>query len=101
MQMQLQRVSDGGWSDLHEPSLRGISGGGEWLYRNPFLPARLMDDEVAVAECLVRMAEYVQGGAEFYSLAEGCQDQYLSLLMAESEQTGEAVRAEPQVWAPA
>jgi hypothetical protein len=56
---------------------------------------------VAVAECLVRMAEYVQGGAEFYSLAEGCQDQYLSLLMAEAEQTGKTVSAETQVWTPA
>ena len=47
--------------DYHE----GITLGDEWVYRNPFVPARLTDDEIAVATCLERMVAYVEGGPAF------------------------------------
>ena len=78
---------------------KGILAGNEWLYRNPFAPARLTDDEIAVATCLQKMAEYVQGGPSFCGLPEASQDHYLSLMIEKAVRTGEAVKAEKQVWA--
>jgi hypothetical protein len=69
------------------------------VFRNPFLPARLSDDEIAIAELLVRMSEHVAGGPPVYSLAEAAQDHYLALLMRQAAATGEPVRSEPQAWA--
>jgi len=79
--------------------LKGIIGDGKWLYRNPYQDSRLVDDEIAVAACLDRMAEYVHGGQGFYGLAEASQDQYLSLLIDEAIASGKAVRSETQKWA--
>ena len=63
------------------------------------LSGRMSDDEIAIAECLVRMSDHVDGGPPFYSLAEASQDNYLALLMQEAARTGEPVRSRPQVWA--
>lgn len=78
---------------------KGVLAGGEWVYRNPFIPARLTDDELAVATCLAKMADYVHGGPEFYPLAEAAQDRYLDILIAEAAETGEKVTSSPQAWA--
>lgn len=88
----------------HEDDLRplhheGITLGEEWIYRNPFAPGRLSDDEIAVATCLQKMGEYVEGGPNFYSLAQASQDHYLSLLMEQAIKSGEPVQSETQVWA--
>ena len=42
----------------------------EFLYRNPFGNARLNDDEIAVATCMMKMADSLENGIEFYSLKE-------------------------------
>jgi len=78
---------------------KGITAGEEWLYRNPFVPARLADDELAVADCLARMAEYADGGDSFYSVAEAAQDHYLGMLINQAAESGERVRAVRQPWA--
>jgi predicted dehydrogenase len=88
--------ADGNLEGLY---LQGVQVGEEWLYRNPFAPACLTDDEIAVAECLARMARYVGKGEEFYSLAEASQDHYLGLMMDTSVRTGQPVRTERQPWA--
>jgi len=77
---------------------KGILAGAEWVYRNPFAPARLTDDEIAVATCLAGMADYVQGGEEFYSLAEAAQDRYLDIMIARAVESGQKVTATRQVW---
>jgi len=79
--------------------LKGIIGDGKWLYRNPYQGSRLVDDEIAVAECLVKMAEYLHSGKSFYSLAEASQDQYLSLLIDEAIASGKTVCSKTQKWA--
>lgn len=94
----LRRMAAGEGGNLEGFFLRGIMAGTEWVFTNDFMPARLSDDELAIAECLVRMAEHVQGGPDLYSLAEASQDHYLSLLMQEAAATGEPVRSRPQVW---
>ncbi|WP_405107515.1 Gfo/Idh/MocA family oxidoreductase [Paenibacillus sp. FSL K6-1217] len=96
---KLRRIDAGHGGNLEGLHLRGIMGEGEWLYRNPFIPARLTDEEIAIAECLVRMQQHVEGGPSFYSLAEGCQDQYLALLMEQAAASGETVLSVAQPWA--
>jgi len=77
---------------------KGIIGDGAWLYHNPYQGSRLVDDEIAVATCLDKMAEYVRGGEGFYGLDEASQDQYLSLLVDEAVAGGRAVCSETQKW---
>lgn len=76
----------------------GYTLGDGWLYRNPFVPARLHDDEIAITECLVRMAAYVDGGPSFMDLREAAHDHYLYLLMLESAKTGEPRSTQSQPW---
>lgn len=87
---------DGNLEGLH---LAGITVGPEWVYRNPFAPARLADDEIAVATCLQEMAEYVQGGRSFCTLAEAAWDHELSLRIGEAADSGRSIRVTAQLWA--
>ncbi len=80
--------------------LKGILACGEWFYRNPFVPGRLSDDEIAIATCLEKMSLFVENRIDFYSLAEACQDAYLGILMNRAIASGEQIRTEKQVWAP-
>jgi len=80
---------------------RGVQADGDWVYRNPFAPARLSDEEIAVAACLDGMATWLEGGPGLYSFADAAQDQYLNLLMEQARASGEAVRSERQPWATA
>lgn len=95
----LRRDTTGANGNLEGFYLRGIQAGGEWVYRNPFGPAPLSDDEIAIATCLVAMDEYVRTGRQFYSLAEASQDHYLSLLCQQAVRQGGEVQAEQQEWA--
>ncbi|HAA77353.1 TPA: oxidoreductase [Candidatus Latescibacteria bacterium] len=79
--------------------LKGYTVGEEWIYRNPLIPGSLADDDLAVGHCLLKMAEYVNGGEELYSLAEACQDRYLDIVMEQAQETGQPVSTEKQVWA--
>jgi hypothetical protein len=99
MQLELKRVNRGELENAEGYFLQGIIGGEKWLYTNPFAPSRLYDDEIAIASCLQKMADYINGGPELYSLAEASQDQYLGLLIGQAIQTGETVTATRQSWA--
>lgn len=93
--LDLRRDTTGANGNLEGFYLRGIQAGGEWLYTNPFAPAPLSDDEIAIATCLVRMDEYVRTSREFYPLAEACQDHYLNLLCQQAVREGRDLQAEP------
>lgn len=97
--MDLRRMDAGQDGNLEGYYHEGIVAGAEWVYRNPFPGARLSDEELAMAVCLQKMGRYVNGGPSFYSLAEACQDQYLSLLMSEAIETGRTVVSVRQPWA--
>jgi hypothetical protein len=99
MFQEIRRVETGQGGNLEGRFLRGLIAGDEWVYRNPFLPARLNDDELAIADCLARMSAHVDGGPEFYSLAEASQDHYLQLLMKQAAESGESVMSRRQPWA--
>ena len=97
--LPLRRVDAGHGGNLEGFHHKGIQLGDEWVYHSPVLPGRLADDEIAVADCLLRMSANVRNGERFYDLAQGAQDQYLSLLMDESVRTGKPVGSSRQAWA--
>jgi hypothetical protein len=99
LQMELKRMNRGELENAEGYYLKGILCGERWVYENPFAPARLYDDEIAIASCLLKMAEYTRGGASFYSLAEASQDHYLGMMMEKAIQTGETITAGAQMWA--
>jgi len=101
VEVELRRSDAGADGNLEGYYHKGILAGDEWVYRNPFVPARLSDDEIAVATCLAGMAEYVRGGPEFYSLAEAAQDRYLDLMIAQAVETRAELTCARQPWASA
>jgi hypothetical protein len=93
------RHDAGALGNLEGNHHKGYTVGEDWMYRNPLAPGELTDDEIAVGDCLLKMAEYADGGPDFYSLAEACQDRYLDIKMKEAEESGVEVRTTRQVWA--
>ena len=97
--MDLRRVDKGHGGNLEGYYHKGIIAGEQWLYLNPTAPARLSDEEIAIATMLFKMADYVSGASgSFYSLADAAQDQYLSLLMLKAIETGATVVSTRQPW---
>jgi predicted dehydrogenase len=99
MEFELDRLDTGLNGNMEGYYHKGIVGGGRWWYENPFAPARLADDEIAVATAMARMVDYARGGEDFYSLAQASHDQYLSLMMEQAVVRGETVEANAQAWA--
>ena len=79
--------------------LKAIQFGDKWVYRNRFTPARLSDEEIAIASCLLDMRGFLANGDAVYSLEDACQDQYLALCCQKAIATGEAVETTSQIWA--
>lgn len=93
----MHREDDGiynieGWSH------RCITFRGKRIYENPFPGIRANDDELAVADMLMRMKTYVEAGKEFYPLRDGLQDAYLDVCMERALTTGEVVVTQEQSW---
>ena len=96
---ELNRIDLGVYGN-QEWSHYAVMLGEEFLYRSPFDKARFNDDEIAVASCLVKMHEYVNGKEEFYGLADALQDMYLCLKMEEAyENPVTVIETEKQPWA--
>ncbi|BDI28029.1 hypothetical protein CCAX7_000800 [Capsulimonas corticalis] len=95
----LTRVDAGQDGNLEGYFHQGILCGSEWVYRNPFAPGRLADDEIAIAACLQKMADYAEGGPSFYGLAEASQDHYLSMEIQRAAASRETVTTVRQSWA--
>jgi len=96
---RLVRHEAGRNGNLEGLYLKAIQFQDDWVYRNPVLPARLSDEEIAVAQCLLDMQRFVEQGRPFYSLEEASQDQYLALACTKAIETGETVKTEAQMWA--
>lgn len=99
VEMDLKRQNAGEKGNLEGYYLKGILAGEDWIYRNPFAPGRLTDDEIAMASCLQKMDLYSKGGPSFYSLAEASQDHYLALMVDEAVRTKQKVATTCQPWA--
>jgi predicted dehydrogenase len=93
------RHTAGEHENLEGHYLKGIQAGEQWVYRNPVAPAALFDDEIAVADCLLKMAEYAAGGTPYYPLAEACQDRYLDIALHEALREKSPVVTTTQPWA--
>lgn len=99
IEMTLKRYFAGENGNIDGFYLRGIQVGEQWMYHNELAPARLLDDEIAVGQCMLKMADYANGAEPFYSLAEACQDRYLNIKIEEAIATGEEIQTETQAWA--
>lgn len=96
---RLERHEAGQNGNLEGSYLKSIQFQDDWVYRNPVAPARLSDEEIAVANCLLDMQSFVEQGRSFYSLAEASQDQYLALACTKAIESGDTVQTEAQIWA--
>jgi predicted dehydrogenase len=95
----LERVSGGAGPNLEGLYLRGVRGGDRgWYYQNPFMPARLFDDEIASAAVLMDMAAYVRSGTSFYPLEESLMDQYLALLIEKAVEEEKPIGVKAEAW---
>ncbi len=94
------RRYDHGVGDDHDGFCpRSVTLGERELYHNPFIPARLGDEEIAIADCLVKMHGYVRGTEEaFYPLPQALQDTYLALCMEKALESGEPIHTQPMIW---
>ena len=96
---RLERMAAGGDSNLEGLYLRGVRGAEHgWYYLNPYRPARMFDDEIAVAACMDKMARYVETGEEFYSLREEIMDLYLALMIEQAAREERTIEVKPQPW---
>lgn len=117
VEMSLNRM------DTHEYDyayLHGYTLGDRWVYKNRYIPRlqadtlstyygrvwdfestlqRMTDDEIAVADVMLQMNEYVESGTSFYSFGEGAQDQYMQLIVNEALATGRSIEMKRQSWA--
>jgi predicted dehydrogenase len=96
---RLYREATGIDGDLEGSYLRRILLRETAHFENRFAPARLNDDELAVAEVMHRMAVFVQTGEPFYSLAEASHDHYLGMLVDEAAESGQTLHSGEVPWA--
>ena len=99
IQLDFERRNAGERGNLEGYYFKGIQLGSEWVYHNPLAPAALDDEDIAIGQCMLKMADYVGGADPFYSLAEACQDNYLDLMMAQSLKQGIPISTSKQMWA--
>lgn len=75
----LQRNSYGTNESLDGFTLVNITAEGKVVYENPFKGARLSDEEIAIATCLLNMKKYLDTGIPFYSLKDAVLDSKIFL----------------------
>lgn len=98
VEFSMKRMQAGEGTNLEGYYLKGILAGEEWIYTNPFPFVSFSDEEIAIAACLVKMGDYVDGGPGFYSLAEASQDHYLAMMIQKALETGDRIVTETQEW---
>ncbi len=95
----LVRRQSGHDLDLGGYETEHITFGSEVLYRNRYPGHRWMDEEVAMATLLDRMADWVRGaGPEPYPLAEGIQDQQIALAIEDAADRDVPVTTSVEAW---
>ncbi len=80
MTFSLTRNESGKYENLDGFCLNEIVGNGKILYKNPFPLKRLSDEEIAIATCLEKMADFVDTKKDFYSVKDGMTDAKTALL---------------------
>lgn len=96
----VERRETGRYQDVQGHDLDHLSLEGRVVFRNPFVGARLMDEEIAVLSLLLAAGDWARGeGPAPYPLAEAAQDQVLGLAVGESLRTGGPVTTSVEPWA--
>lgn len=75
----LQRNSYGTNESLDGFTLVNITAEGNVVYENPFKGARLSDEEIAIAACLLNMKKYLETEIPFYTLKDAALDSKIFL----------------------
>lgn len=96
---QIERRQTGIGSNLEGFALDVLTFEGQVCWRNPYFPVPMSDEEIAIARCLDLMSAWVNDdGPAPYPLADACQDQLISLAIAESLETGQLVTTTTEPW---
>lgn len=96
----IRRRQTGVDGNLEGAHLEFLTLDGEVVWRNPYAPARLSDEEIAIAELLERTRAWLRDGAEApYPLAQASQDHLLALTIADAVRAGSEIRTTRQPWA--
>lgn len=77
--------------NLEGSGLLAITAGERYWYRNPFVNAGFSDDEIAMADTLVRTAALPRGEPGFYGLREASFDHAVGIAIDTSARTEETV----------
>lgn len=90
-----------GWDlNLEGFDLDHLSWEGRILYRNPFAGLRFSDEDIGIADLMLRTAAWARDeGPAPYPLAEGAQDHAIALAIEESVRTGQPVTTGAEPWA--
>ncbi|MEE1239669.1 MAG: hypothetical protein UHO61_07080, partial [Acutalibacteraceae bacterium] len=75
----LRRNSYGANESLDGFTLVNITAEGNVVYENPFKGARLSDEEIAIAACLLNMKKYLETEIPFYTLKDAALDSKIFL----------------------
>jgi len=88
----IQRIEDGGTNNMAR-SLRSVTFGSTYCFRNPYWPLGFNDDEIALALC---MEDACNGKG--YALCEALQDSYLAQCITKSQQERIPIETRTQIW---
>jgi len=98
---QFNRYQVGHDLNLDGHDTEHISLNGAVIWQNPYIGARLMDEEIAIASMMEKMGAWVrQSGPAPYPLASASQDHLISLAIDDSVRTGMPVTTATEAWAP-
>jgi predicted dehydrogenase len=99
LESDLTRRTTGTEFNLEGFDLESIAFEGEYVYRNPFVGARLPDEELCIAELLRAMGAWVRDeGPAPYPLSHGSQDHLIGLAIREAIATGESITVPAEPW---
>ena len=90
---RLERIEDGN-RNINPLSLRALSFGSSYVFKNPYWPIPFNDDEISLALCM-EAASHGQG----YSFAEALQDSYLAQSIQRSCREKTIIETKNQIWA--
>jgi predicted dehydrogenase len=97
---RIERAMTGQGMNYEGLELTHLSLDGRVVFRNRFLGASLMDDDIAVADLLQRTGSWTRDEGEApYPLAEAMHDHHVGLAIEESALTGAPVTLSPEPWA--
>ena len=98
IQYPLVRREAGQEGNLEGAGLISITAGDRVWFENPFVAARFSDDEIAMAETLVRTAAMRYGSPAFYGLDEASFDHAVGIAIEQSANSGEEVTISGSDW---